>query len=196
MSPNVFESKDIGGFAERSSVGVKVSAAELLTYDLVVLSRDVNDTVISAGGWLCDRVRAGWRVTVLAPPDSDLRPLQVLGLRASSFDGEIDFLGKSPPAAIAVAADVLRADEGVRDTILQIVKSGSAEVTVWGNIESLGVDTRFEQVAHRLSAAARAFKTHAAASASLPMSSLAVTEDFRSYAMWYEPGGADLMPVG
>ena len=196
MSPNVFESNDIGGFAERSGVGVRVSVTKVHMYDLVVLSRDINDTVISAGGWLCDRVRAGWRVTVLAPPDSDLRPLQILGLRTSSFDGEIDFLGKSPPAAIAVAADVLRADERVRDTILQIVKGGSAEVTFWGNVGSLGVDTRFEQVAHRLSAAARAFKTHAAASGSLPMSSLAVTEEFRSYAMWYPPGGADLMPVG
>jgi hypothetical protein len=191
----VFESQDIGGFAERSGVGVRVSATRLLMYDLVVLSRDVNDTVISAGGWLCDRVRAGWRVTVLAPPHSDLRPLQILGLRASSFDGEINFLGKSPPAAIAVAADVLRADERVRDEILQIIEGGAAEVTFWGDVGSFGAGTRFDQVAHRLSAAARAFKTHAAASATIPISSLSVMEEFRSYAMWYPPGGADLMPV-
>jgi hypothetical protein len=196
LSPNAFEINDIAGLAERSSVGVRVSATQLPMYDLVVLTRDVNDTVISAGGWLCDRARAGWRVTALAPPHADLRPLQILGLRTSSFDGENAFLRRSPPAAIAVAPDVLRANEALRDEILQIAEGGTTEVTCWGNAGSFGADIRFEQVAHRLSPAARAFKTHAAASASLPISSLGVTEEFCSYAMWYPPGGADLTPIG
>lgn len=196
LSPNVFECEDTGGFANRTGVGVRLPATELFTYDLVVLTGDVNDTVTSAGGWLCDRVRAGWRVTVLAPPNSDLRPLQILGVHISSFDGETDFLSKTAPAAIAVAADVLRADGRLRDEILRIMQRGAAEVTFWGDVGSFGADTRFGLVAHRLSDAARAFKTHAVAAASIPASSVGVTEEFHSYAMWYPPEGADLMPVG
>jgi hypothetical protein len=182
--------------AGRGGMGVRGSATELLTYDLVVLTGDVNDTVISAGGWLYDRVRAGWRVTVLAPQNSDFRPLQILGVRTSSFDDETDFLCNTSAAAIAVAGDVLRADKRVRREILRIVKRGAAEVTFWGDGGSLTADIRFSQVAHRLSLAARAFKAQAAASASIPASSVSVHEEFRSCAMWYSPEGADLTPAG
>jgi hypothetical protein len=182
--------------AGRTGMGVRGSATELLIYDLVVLTGDVNDTVTSAGGWLCDRVRAGWRVTVLAPQNSDLRPLQILGVRISSFDDETDFLGNTSAAAIAVAGDVLRADERVRDEILRIVERGAAEVTFWGDVGSFAADLRFSRVTHRLSVAARAFKAHAAASASIPASSVSNNEEFRSCAMWYSPEGADLTPAG
>jgi hypothetical protein len=187
---------DTGGFEKRTGVGVRISATELLVYDLVVLTRDVNDAVTSAGGWLCDRVRAGWRVTVLAPPNSDLRPLQILGVGVSYFDGEIDFLSETGPAAIAAAADILRDDVRIRDEILPIIQRGNVEVTLWGDVGSFGADARFGTVAHRLSDAARAFKIHALASASIPTSSVGVTEEFRSCAVWYPPDGADLMPVG
>jgi hypothetical protein len=195
LSPRVFECEDAGGFAKHAGNGVRISTTELLVYDLVVLTGDVNDTVASAGGWLCDRVRAGWRVTVLAPPNSDSRPLQILGVGVSSFDGETNFLSETAPAAIAVAADVLRADVRVRDEILRIIQRGNAEVTFWGNVGSFGADARLGLVAHQLSNAARAFKIHAFASASLPASSLGVTEEFHSCAMWYPPEGADLRPV-
>jgi hypothetical protein len=165
-------------------------------YDLVVLTGDVNDAVTSAGGWLCDRVRAGWRVTVFAPQNSDFRPLQILGVHTSSFDDETDFLCNTSAAAIAVAGDVLGADKRVRGEILRIVKRGTAEVTFWGNGGSFATDIRFSRVAHRLSSAARAFKAHAAASASIPASSVSVHEEFRSCAMWYSPEGADLTPAG
>jgi len=193
---DLIECEDVGGFLKRTGMGVRGSATELLMYDLVVLTADVNDTVTSAGGWLCDRVRAGWRVTVLAPPNSDLRPLQILGVRTSSFDDASGLLGNTAPAAIAVGADILRADERIRDEILRIVERGTAEVTFWGNVGPFEADIRFSRVAHRLSDAARAFKAHAAACASIPTSSISVNEEFRSYAMWYSPEGTDLMPVG
>jgi hypothetical protein len=154
LSPDVFEFADVRGFPERTSMGVRCSATELLMYDLVVLTGDVNDAVTSAGGWLCDRVRAGWRVTVFAPQNSDFRPLQILGVHTSSIDDETDFLCTSA-AAIAVAGDVLSTDKRVRDEILRIVKRGTAEVTFWGDGGSLAADVRFSRVAHRLTSAAR-----------------------------------------
>jgi hypothetical protein len=196
LSPDGFEFADVRGFSKRTSMGVRCSATELLMYDLVVLTGDVNDAVTSAGGWLCDRVRAGWRVTVFAPQNSDFRPLQILGVHTSSFGDETDVLCNTSAAAIAVAGDVLGTDKRVRDEILRIVKRGNAEVTFWGDGGSFAADIRFSRVAHRLSRAARAFKAHAAASASIPASSVGVHEEFRSCAMWYSPEGADLTPAG
>jgi hypothetical protein len=64
-------------------VGVRASASALLSYDLTVVATDVRDVVAGAGGWLYDRVRAGWKVTVVIPASSDARPLEVLGVRTA-----------------------------------------------------------------------------------------------------------------
>lgn len=40
----------------------------MLTYRLDVIATDVADVVRSAGGWLYDRVGAGWEVNVLVLP--------------------------------------------------------------------------------------------------------------------------------
>jgi hypothetical protein len=196
LSPDVIESVEGRDFLKRPSMGVRCSATEVLMYDLMVLTGDVNDAVTSAGGWLCDRVRAGWRVTVFAPQNSDFRPLQILGVHTSSIDDETDFLCNTSAAAIAVAGDVLGTDKRVRDEIRRIVKRGTAEVTFWGDGGSFAADIRFSRVAHRLSCAARTFKAQAAVSASIPASSVSVHEEFRSCAMWYSPEGADLTPTG
>ena len=41
---------------------------------------DVATVVTAAGGWLCDRVRAGWRVTVLTPDAVHATALTILGV--------------------------------------------------------------------------------------------------------------------
>lgn len=50
-------------------------------YRLDVVASDVADIVQSAGGWLYDRIVAGWQVNVLLPPTSDARALRILGVR-------------------------------------------------------------------------------------------------------------------
>ena len=40
-------------------VGVRASATALLSYELNVFAEDPLDAVRHAGGWMCDRVRAG-----------------------------------------------------------------------------------------------------------------------------------------
>lgn len=56
--------------------------AAALKYRLDVVANSVVDVVRSAGGWLYDRVAAGWEVTVLLPQHGDTRPLQILGVHA------------------------------------------------------------------------------------------------------------------
>ena len=60
----------------------------------------------SAGGWLCDRARAGWDVSVLVADREDPRPLTILG--ATTLDRGVEFASmvRTPSriAALAVSA--------------------------------------------------------------------------------------------
>ena len=51
-----------------------------MRYRLDVVAPSVPEVVRFAGGWLVDRVMAGWDVTVLIDTNEDLRPLEILGV--------------------------------------------------------------------------------------------------------------------
>lgn len=141
------------------------SAAEggLHRYRLVVLGTGVSDVVESVGGFLCDRARAGWDVSVLLARPCDMRPLAVLGVAAQELDTDVTAVlrGLSGAAAIAVGADMLTDDVLVRDDVARVVAEGLTEVIVWGRPGSGGFGDRLEPAAHPLSVAATAFKRHA-----------------------------------
>ncbi len=164
MTARTFEMDDLAP-AERKDSGVRVAGERLLTYDMTVVAADVEGVVGAAGGWLCDRVRAGGS--------------GVLGLQR--------------PAALAVDASVLSHDEPLRREVFRAVDGGRAEVTVWGESGLFAADRRFGRVRHRLSAAARAFKARALLSTGVAGPEPAV-EEFVSSALWYPPDGADLVP--
>ena len=84
-------------------------------YRLDVVASSPADVVGSVGGWLYDRVRAGWDVYVLLPQRSDSRPLQILGIQVADFDWQI--LSASPEYAargLAVSADMFASDARIR----------------------------------------------------------------------------------
>lgn len=53
------------------------TGTECLRYRLEVVATSAIDVVHAAGGWLYDRVTAGWEVTVLLPRGDGTRPLQI-----------------------------------------------------------------------------------------------------------------------
>ena len=58
-----------------------------MRYRLDVVAPSVLDAVRYAGGWIYDRVMAGWDVTVLVGGgDDDMRPLQILGAQTLNLD--------------------------------------------------------------------------------------------------------------
>ncbi|GAB3233396.1 hypothetical protein GCM10027535_42290 [Mycolicibacterium hippocampi] len=187
---------EVGGLgpADRKSSGVRSSGDMLLTYDLTAVAADVEEVVRNAGGWLCDRARAGWQVTVLVPPGSDTRALTILGLRAGNWEPGESVLGPEPPAAVAVGADVLDHHDRLRREVLAGVGGAGIEITVWGESPLFAADPRFGRVQHPLSVAARAFKARALRPSGTP-SALPAVEQFRSCALWYPPEGSDLVPV-
>lgn len=128
-------------------------------YQLDVTARDVADVVRNAGGWLYDRARAGWDVTVVVTADCDVTPLRILGVRTERATAEDD--ATAPPRAVALAAstEAMADDTPLRDDVLRALKRGLTEVTLWGG--ATGPERSVESVEHELSAAARAFKAQA-----------------------------------
>ena len=57
-----------------------------IRYRLDVVAPSVIEVVTHAGGWLFDRVMAGWDVSVYIADRTDVRPLQILGAQAHDLE--------------------------------------------------------------------------------------------------------------
>jgi hypothetical protein len=146
-----------------------------LLYRLDVVAASAADIVQFAGGWLYDRVMAGWEVTALLPHACDTRPLRILGVRTA--DPEAGFaVARSTSQSLAVSAEAFRSDPRVRDKVLESLDDRLTEVALWGEGWPLGVDRAMTRAQHVLSAAARRFKGHALAAAGIPTTSIDFTE--------------------
>lgn len=190
---------DIDGsiaIADRHGVGVRPSAASLLEYDLTVIARGAQDVVRAAGGWLCDRVRAGWKVSVFTGTADAPAAAGVLGVRVLPADADPVGLVRSTSAALAISAELLDADQVLRAEVLRAVDRCGVELTVWGATPAGFLAGRMTTTRHQLSGAARAFKSQALAAAGSAGTVADLVEEFRSCGLWYPPEGPDLTPVG
>ena len=122
---------------------------------LSVVSTSVSDAVHFAGGLIFDRVRLGWRVTVLLPTDEDSRPLRILG------------------------ADVAH-DASTRSEVDAALATKTTEAIVWGTALPTTLERGSKVVSYRLSRAALVFKGYALTAAGLDPLSAAPTETFRT----------------
>ena len=138
------------------------------------------DVVKSAGGWLFDQVLAGWDVTVLTSDQAGQRALRILGVRDRELDLVLSYPLHGPClAAIAVPVEMYHADERVRRMVLAAAEAGRTEIRLWGGDEVPADFDRGDPVAHRLSAAARAFKAQAMTAAAIHPDGPVDTEVFR-----------------
>lgn len=172
---------DISGRSRIAPARAPRPHGECLRYRLDVVGGSAADVVQSAGGWLYDRVMAGWEVTVLLPNSCDGRPLRILGVRALNLVSELDSESASTAMgstsqSLAVSTDVFTADARVRDKVLKALDNRLTEVALWGDGWPIGVNRGMTRVQHVLSAAARAFKGHALAAAGIGCDSVDPTE--------------------
>jgi hypothetical protein len=153
-------------------------AGRILRYQLNVAASTTADVVQSAGGWLCDRARAGWDVNVVVADGGDPRPLMILGATALERDEGFRAMVRSASrvGALAVSADLLDADTRVREEIIRILKRGLTDVVVWGKQWPAELGRQADPVQHRVSPAARAFKSHALAAVDVSTDSVTPTE--------------------
>jgi len=165
-----------------------------MRYRLDVVAPSVLDAVRFAGGWVYDRVMAGWDVTVLVGADDDVRPLEILGAEVRDLESVLESWEERPhPQTVAVAADLFDRDARVRQGVLEALEQGATEVTLWGERLPAELDSSVDSVQHRLSSAARAFKAQALAAANAPVAAVGHTEIFRCGMM--ASVAADLVPA-
>jgi hypothetical protein len=164
-----------------------------MRYRLDVVAPTVLDAVRFAGGWVYDRVMAGWDVTVLIDDDEDARPLEILGAEVRDLESVLESWQDRPhPQTIAVAADLFDRDSRVRKGVLSALEQGATEVTLWGEGLPAELDKSVDSVQHQLTAAARAFKAQALAAAN-NSEAVGHTETFRCGMM--ASVAADLIPA-
>lgn len=168
-----------------------------MRYRLDVVARDVPEVVRFAGGWLVDRVMAGWDVTVLISDTDDVRPLEILGVKTHDLEAALEEWADRPhPQTVAVAADLFVSDERVRRGVLNALDQGMTEVTLWGKDWPDELDNTISSVRHQLSAAARAFKSQAlAATADSNPDAVEDVETFRCGLAALPSVASDLTPA-
>ena len=166
-----------------------------MRYRLDVAAASAADAVKFAGGWMYDRVMAGWDVTVLLVDRTDERPLHILGVETSDLESALALWSEGPhPQTVAVAADLFVSDERVRQGVLGALEQGLTEVTLWGDSWPAELDDSIGPVAHQLSAAARAFKGQALTAAA-DTGVVTGSETFRCGVMTKPSVAADLIPA-
>jgi hypothetical protein len=165
-----------------------------MRYRLDVVAPTVLDAVRFAGGWVYDRVMAGWNVTVLIGDGEDVRPLEILGAEVRDLESVLESWEDRPhPQTVAVAGDLFDSDSRVHQHVLDALEQGATEVTLWGESLPAELDDSVDSVQHRLSAAARAFKAQALAAADDQAGDVGHTETFRCGMM--ASVAADLIPA-
>ena len=167
-----------------------------MRYRLDVVGASVSDVVRFAGGWMYDRVMAGWDVTVLLADGEDERPLQILGVDVADLESALAMGAERPhPQTVAVSAELFASDERVRQGVLGALEQGMTEVTLWGDTWPAELDDSVGPVQHHLSAAARAFKGQALTAAAEDRGAATGTETFRCGVMATPSVAADLIPA-
>jgi hypothetical protein len=168
-----------------------------MRYRLDVVASGVVDVVKHAGGWMFDRVMAGWDVTVLMDRHDDVRPLEILGVDIQDLESALMRWRDRPhPQTVAVAAELFSSDARVRRGVLSALDQGLTEVTLWGESWAAKLDRSVNPVQHELSAAARAFKAQALVAADDPSADfVGHTETFRCGTMACPSVAADLVPA-
>ncbi len=166
-----------------------------MRYRLDVVAANSADAVRFAGGWMYDRVMAGWDVTVLLADRTNERPLHILGVATADLETALALWEERPhPQTVAVAADLFAGDERVRRGVLGALEQGLTEVTLWGDDLPAELDDSVGPVAHQLSAAARAFKRQALTAAA-DAGPVTGAETFRCGVMTTPSVAADLIPA-
>ena len=131
-------------------------------YELHVIASAVDDVVRSVGGWLFDRVRAGWTVNVLVPRDCDPRSLHILGVRVFELESTLALLVRTTATgSLAVSSEIFSSHPELCNHIAATLRHQHSEVTFWGSGIPAALTHGLATAIHRLSTAAVAFKSQA-----------------------------------
>ncbi|OBK97061.1 hypothetical protein A5645_00805 [Mycobacterium asiaticum] len=164
--------------ARRTSVD-----GEVLRHRLDVFAARPDDVVQTAGGWLFDRVMAGWQVNVMLPGGGDDRSLRILGVQVLDLESELD-LSAPLSQSLAVSGEAFIAHGCLREKMRKAMGNRLVEVALWGQGWPLGTDRSLVRTEYQLSAAARAFKGQALRAAGIAYQSIDPSETLFTDSAW------------
>jgi hypothetical protein len=161
-----------------------------------VLAPRVAGVVRAAGGWLFDRVSAGWDVIVLVADHTESRPLEILGVRVDDLEARMTARWRGLiPHALALDTELWATDARVREGLFRVLSHDLVEeVMLWGPGFPRDLGRPVESVLHRSSAAAQAFKAQALAAVESSFAGDPV-ERFYSCGPCSDWGVRDLVPL-
>ena len=146
--------------------GDRISDVSRCRVDVVAPS--VVQAVLFAGGFIFDRVMAGWDVRVLVTDGPDERPLQILGAAMCSLETELASADPAPrPRTLVVAGDLYASDGRVKRRVDAALDDPPIELALWGETPA-ELRRRLDVMRYQLSAAASVFKSHALLAADAP----------------------------
>jgi hypothetical protein len=164
---------------------IPASASEPdLRYRLNIVAPSVVEVVEHAGGWVFDRVMAGWDVLVIVGELLDDRPLRILGADSLSFETALS--SNRPcghPQSLAVPTELFECDSRVRNWVLKALNQGLTQVALWGRSCPPQLSDHVDFGQHRLTTAARTYKAQALAAADVAHMSVGDTENFHTGAV-------------
>jgi hypothetical protein len=158
-------------------------------YCIEAMAHTATDVVHNLGGLLFDRRCLGWDTAVLLDDCADIRPLQIIGADYADLKSALDEPEHPRPTAIATSVQLYRSDPRVCARVDAAIDSGSTEVVLWGDIDSVGAKPQMITVAHQISRAAATFKIQALAAAALtkPSTDIVVEKFLTTRATWRTP---------
>jgi hypothetical protein len=134
-------------------------------YRIEAMAQTAADVVLNLGGLLFDRRCLGWDTAVLLNDCADIRPLRIIGADCAELKPALHKREHPRLAAIATSVQLYRRDPRVCARVDAAIDSGSTEVVLWGDTDSVGAKPQMIAIAHRISQAAATFKIHALAAA-------------------------------
>jgi hypothetical protein len=102
---------------------------------------------------------------VLLDDCADIRSLQIIGADCADLEPALDMPEHPHAAAIATSVQLYRSDPRICARVNAAIDSGSTEVVMWGDTDSVGPTPQMIAVTHHISQLAATFKTHALAAA-------------------------------
>jgi hypothetical protein len=158
-------------------------------YRIEAMAHTAADVVRNLGGLLFDRRCLGWDTAVLLDDCADIRPLQIIGAECADLKPGLDEPEHPRPAAIAASVQLYRSDPRVFARVDAAIDTGSTEVVLWGDTDSVGVKPQLIAIAHQISRAAAAFKIQALAAAAHanPSPDVVVEKFLATRATWQPP---------
>ncbi len=111
------------------------------------------------------------------------RPLQILGVRVSELESELDETDLRSHG-LAVSSEAFNADDRVRNKVRKALDKRFADVALWGEHWPLGMTRGMRRIEYTLSAAARAFKGQALHAAGLPYGAVDSVESLFTDSAW------------